>query len=472
MSARPVHETNIHDAIPVEFSILQTSICFMKFTIEAAEKKKYLDTLRPIEPSVLERVMKKFQLDWNYHSNNLEGNSLSFGETKALLLHNITAQGKPLKDHIEITGHNEAIELMLDVVKGNRPLTEHFIREIHTLLLKQPYSVNALTPDGLPSRKTVLPGVYKSTPNHVRTASGELFRFAEPEETPAKMHDLVTWYRNKSDSGGVHPVLLAAEFHYRFVRIHPFDDGNGRTARILMNFILMQHDYPPVIIRTEDKQAYFSALQQADGGALEPFIEYVAQNLVRSLDIMLRAIQGESIDDPDDFDKEIALLEQKLRTTGKPAKVFKSKEVLQDFFQGTLLPLATELDQATALFNRFYARTAMTVWFDNTGLSYTDIIKQPDHINQTITDFCKEIKLNKEFQAFTYPSFAEFNYTSSLVCRFYETRYIIQDERGESRFENLYSEPLSENERKELIQNLRNQHKSMLETKLSERPEE
>src|SRR5690606_29582399 len=132
------------------------------------------------------RIMQKFRLDWNYHSNKLEGNSLTYGETKALLLFGITAQGKPLKDHFEITGHNEAINWVLEILKGDYPLTEHFIRELHKLILKEPYQVDAVSPEGLPTKRWITIGQYKTTPNHVKTKTGEIFYFATPEETPAK----------------------------------------------------------------------------------------------------------------------------------------------------------------------------------------------------------------------------------------------------------------------------------------------
>lgn len=125
--------------------------------------KEQLDKLRPIDKEQEERIMQKFRLDWNYHSNKLEGNSLTYEETKALLLFNITAQGKPLKDHFEITGHNEAINWVIDIVKGEYPLTESFIRNLHTLLLKESYEVDAITPGGKPTKKKINVGTYKTT---------------------------------------------------------------------------------------------------------------------------------------------------------------------------------------------------------------------------------------------------------------------------------------------------------------------
>lgn len=275
--------------------------------------KTELEALRPLDAEREGRIMQKFRLDWNYHSNHLEGNSLTYGETKALILFGITAQGKPLKDHLEMTGHNEAIKWIEEVVKEERPLTENFIRQLHELLLKEPYQVDALTPNGQPTKKWIQIGQYKSSPNNVVTVTGEIFYFATPEETPSMMHDLLAWYRSEKEKNELHPLQLAALFHYRFIRIHPFDDGNGRTARILMNFILLQHRLPPVIIKTEDKLHYFAALRQADAGLLEPFIEYIGENLERSLDLMVRGARGEPVEEFEDIEKELTLLYQQAK---------------------------------------------------------------------------------------------------------------------------------------------------------------
>lgn len=284
----------------------------MEAIVQAVALKTELDTLRPIDSEKEKRIMQKFRLDWNFHSNHLEGNSLNYGETKALLLFGITAQGKPLKDHFEITGHNEAIDWVIDMVKRNRSMTENFIRELHQLLLKESYEVNAITPDGKPTKRKIAVGKYKTMPNHVKTITGEMFYFASPEETPAKMHDLLAWFTEKITQKNVNPILVAAEFHYKFIRIHPFDDGNGRTARILMNFILMQFQFPPVIIKTEDKANYFAALQLADAGNIEAFIEYIAKNLVHSLEIMIAGANGEDIEE-DEVAKKIKELEQRIK---------------------------------------------------------------------------------------------------------------------------------------------------------------
>ena len=245
---------------------MQTFIKTIKIRLYECVRKsrktqRRIRQLRPLDAEAEARIMQKFRLDWNYHSNNLEGNSLTYGETKALIFFGITAQGKPLKDHFEITGHNEAINWILEIVKGETALTETFIRQLHTLLLKETSYKEAKTSEGKPTRRKIEVGKYKTQPNHVVTVTGETFYFATPEETPAKMQELVEWFRKEKEKADVNPIILAALFHYRFIRIHPFDDGNGRVARILMNFILMQFGYPPVIIKTEDKENYYAVLR-------------------------------------------------------------------------------------------------------------------------------------------------------------------------------------------------------------------
>jgi len=258
-----------------------------------------LDALRPLAPEQQARVMQRFRLDWNYNSNALEGNSLTLGETRSLLLHGLTADGKPLRDHLDIRGHNEAILALEEVVRDERPLTEQFIRELHQLTLGEPHYKPAQTPDGLPTRKRVVPGQYKTAPNNVLTATGEMFYFASPEETPAQMTDLLAWYRRETEHPTLHPVALAAEFHYRFVRIHPFDDGNGRLSRLLMNLVLMRHGYPMTVIQNADRNRYLAALAQADAGEPEPFLRFIGEAVEVSLRLMLRAAKGEPLDGPD-----------------------------------------------------------------------------------------------------------------------------------------------------------------------------
>jgi Fic family protein len=210
---------------------------------KADELKSELDKKRPLKPDVEERVLQKLRLWWNYHSNAIEGNKYTLGETEVVVMHGLTAKGKPLKDYLDITGHNEAITYLLGLVRGEDRLTEAAIRKLHEILLIKPYEVAAVTPTGEPTKKLVKLGHYKTEPNHVQTGTGEIHYYASPEDTPALMHKLVSWYQSDPFKK-THPIEVAAKFHHEFTAIHPFDDGNGRLSRLLMNLVLMKKGVP------------------------------------------------------------------------------------------------------------------------------------------------------------------------------------------------------------------------------------
>jgi Fic family protein len=441
----------------------------MEVLRQVAELKMRLDELRPLNKEQEAIVMQKFRLDWNFHSNKIEGNSLSYGETKALILFGITAQGKPLKDHIEITGHNEAIKWIEELVHQDFPITEAFIRQLHSLLLKESYEVSAITPDGQPTKKQIQVGQYKSTPNHVLTKTGEIFRFATPEETPAKMHDLIEWFRTRQNESDLSPVLVAAEFHYRFIRIHPFDDGNGRLARILMNLILMQYGFPPVIIKTEDKAAYYSALQQADAGIFEPFVEYIAQNEIRSLDIMIRGAKGESIEEPDDLDKELALLEHKLKSVvNQPNEGIKSKKAILNLCNSSLKRLFDEVIDGSKPFLRFYPYFLNDIYINkNSAIFYYPPSENTFEqiLEERITEFTDSIALHSHFSTSGLNQIgkSDFYYNSNLKIDFKNKSYVVNDE-----VEKPYNEQLSDSEVKLIVRKELRKHKEFIESKINE----
>jgi len=452
----------------------------MEAIVQALALKEQLDTLRPIDVEQEKRIMQKFRLDWNYHSNHLEGNSLNYGETRALLLFGITAQGKPLKDHFEITGHNEAIDWVIDMVKGNRSLTENFIRELHQLLLKEPYEVDAITPEGKPTKRKIAVGQYKTMPNHVKTVTGEMFYFATPEETPAKMYDLLVWYNEKVTQQDFNPILVAAEFHYKFIRIHPFDDGNGRTARILMNFILMQFHYPPVIVKTEDKANYFAALQLADVGNIEAFIEYIAQNLVRSLEIMISGANGEDIEDEDDIDKEIALLEQRLNSYKNNDNNIKSAENIKRLLV-IVEKIVRILKSKSLLFSKMYNTSEFDIIINvkSDKLEYIgNEYKLKDFLKKSILNSGIEkinwIEIKSKFKDFKNTNFYAFSYDSSIYFYLREgVKYDVSlDFLKNLIFEKTYGDEINDIEINEIVKLELKRHKNFIEQKIAEKEKE
>ena len=274
--------------------------------------KRDLDKLRPLPTDVIARIGQKLRFESNYHSNAIEGNTLTFGETRNLILHGLTARGKPMRDHLDINGHDSAVTSVEDAISNNYALTEVFIRNLHRILLKEPYKVEAIDQDGRRVTRTISIGDYKTTPNNVKTSTGETYYFTPPEQVKPAMSDLIDWYRAQ-ENRGEHPIVIAATFHYRFVRIHPFDDGNGRMARLLMNMILIKHGYTVALIRQEHRDQYLRQLEQVDKTEnLAEFIDYIANCCEYSLNLYLKAARGEPIEDFADIDREITLFKQSL----------------------------------------------------------------------------------------------------------------------------------------------------------------
>lgn len=353
---------------------------------QAVELKAQLDALRPLDLEQEKRIWQKFRFDWNYHSNNIEGNSLTFGETKSLLLHNITAQGKSLKDHIEITGHNEAIDALVDLTRGDAPLTESFLRQLHELILRERYQVDAITPEGAPTRRWIEVGQYKTGQNHVQTVTGEIFRFAEPMNVPGKMHTLLQTINELQAPSSAEVVFVAAKAHYDFVLIHPFDDGNGRMARLLMNLILIKYGFPPAIIKTQDKQQYFSALRQADGGQLDVFVEYIAGCVCASLQIMLAGARGESVEEPDEQDRKIKMLARMIEGKAGKLSATRTVEALDTLFEHSFVPLARRLSEAAKKFEPIYSNVEKHSYVDSEDISGSAFEIELADIQKRITE--------------------------------------------------------------------------------------
>ena len=189
--------------------------------------KAELDAMRPLNKERDARAMQKFRLWWTYHSNAIEGNSLTQGETEVFLMEGLTAKGKPIKDHLDLQGHSDAVNFLTSLVKDAQPVTESDIRGLHRILLVNPYPVPALTPEGAPTTKMVAIGEYKTSPNHVRTRTGEIHYDATPEETPMKMRELIEWFREEVSRKEMHLVETSRGFTIGSRRFIPLTTGTG-----------------------------------------------------------------------------------------------------------------------------------------------------------------------------------------------------------------------------------------------------
>ena len=284
--------------------------------------------LQPLKESDQRRLDQKFMLEFNYNSNHLEGNTLTYGQTEFLLMFGKVVDNANMKDLEDMKASNVGLKMIkLEAEDRGRPLSETFIRNLHHTLLREDYEERREYPDGTVRTYTVHAGIYKTRPNSVRTVTNETFEYASPEETPALMTDLVQWYNEEEWKKELSAIELATLFHYRYIRIHPFEDGNGRVSRLLVNYILHRHGYPMIVVKSADKTNYLTALNRCDisvgpvpaDGAhasieqILPFVDYLSSCLERALLISIRAAKGENIAEEDDFEKQLKIIERNSR---------------------------------------------------------------------------------------------------------------------------------------------------------------
>jgi Fic family protein len=211
------------------------------------QNKAELDRLRQLLPHGLSNLEHADDLELTYTSNAIEGNTLSAAETMLVIEQGITIGGKPLKDHLEAVDHYDALRYVRTLARQGTSLTESDVRTLHGLIVRRS------NPD--------IAGRYANQGRYVMTENGR-HTFPSPAEVPSLMGDFAAWLR---DTANTPAAAFAA--HHRLVDIHPFNDGNGRTARLLMNLLLIRGGYPPVAVRPEDRLAYIHSLQQAQAQA-------------------------------------------------------------------------------------------------------------------------------------------------------------------------------------------------------------
>ena len=328
------------------------------------------NSLLPMSPENQCRWDKKVRLEFNYNSNHIEGNTLTYGETELLLLFDETHGSRPMREYEEMKAHDVAFQKIKEwAADTETPLTEQDIKNLNQIILVQPFWKDAITPDGQPTRRQITVGNYKTQPNSVHLPNGELFEYTAPQEVPIRMQELMEWYHDKQAT--LHPVTLAAMFHYKFVCIHPFDDGNGRVSRLLMNYVLLAHKLPPVVIKSSDKQDYLHALHLADTGQNEAFIRYIAEQVVSSLEMAIKAAKGESIEEPDDLDKEIALLTRQLQHQ----ETYKTPQQVLNVFHWAQQKLLSPCEAVLQKFDKLFQEKKEIKKVNNKEIEEEDIFK-------------------------------------------------------------------------------------------------
>lgn len=236
------------------------------------EKKKILDSKRPLPKETLKSLEENFKLELTYNSNAIEGNTLTLKETK-VVLEGITVGGKTMREHVEAINHKEAIDFLESLIDEDNELTEFDIKNIHQIVLKEIDNNNA--------------GKYRT---HNVIISGAKHIPPESIIVPELMEKLI--YRYYEWKEKYHPIIVSALLHAEFVKIHPFIDGNGRTARLLMNFEAIKNGYSPIIIKADKRHEYYEALDKgAISGDYTDFVKIVAKEEEEMLDLYLKLLK-------------------------------------------------------------------------------------------------------------------------------------------------------------------------------------
>ncbi|MGB1310595.1 MAG: Fic family protein [Leucothrix sp.] len=291
-----------------------------------SSKKSQLDAFRPLPPELVINLDDWFKVELTYTSNAIEGNTLTRQETALVVEKGLTVSGKSLNEHLEAHNHAKALDYVNQLVgKPSSSITESDILEIHHLILRSIDDANA--------------GRYRSVPVRI---SGSLVVLPNHMKVPRLMTGFVEAIRDKANS--LHPVELAIFAHYELVTVHPFADGNGRTARLLMNLILMQNGYPPAIISKRQRARYIKSLEQAQlGGSRVEFDKLIAKAVDKSLDIYLKAAKGEDAPQP--------VNKTKLLKIGELAKLTsQSVPTIRYWTSRDLLVIASKTDKGYALY--------------------------------------------------------------------------------------------------------------------------
>lgn len=235
------------------------------------QKKQRLDSLRPLPKDAVKKIIEDIRLRHTFHSDAIEGNTLTLQETKLVLEEGITIGGKPLKDHIEAKNDAEAFDLMMELVRSKKRISQEMIQHIHEFVM------NGLInhPGQYRSQNVKITGAKNSPPSYL------------------KIVKLMDEYISNIQTLHLQPIKKAAFIHHEFVRIHPFIDGNGRVARLLTNFYLLKNGFPPIVIQKQERKKYYKTLHKADLGDLSDFATFLASVVHESIQYYLSSFIDE-----------------------------------------------------------------------------------------------------------------------------------------------------------------------------------
>ena len=254
-----------------------------------ARKKTQLDRYRPLPQETVRRLNDDLRVFLTYHSNAIEGNTLSLRETQMVIEYGVTIDGHPLREYLEATNHAEAYSYMITLVEKRTPITHETILTLHSMVMDK-----ILEPKGL----------FRTVPVYIRGAN---MTPPPASQVESLMREWVVWIDGEGKD--YEPVIRAAIAHHGFEAVHPFLDGNGRVGRLLLNLMLMREGYPPALLLRDWRVRYIQALDTANTGNYSPLANIIGQAVEAGLDLYLEAC-SDMITSPGDAYQPLSVLAQ------------------------------------------------------------------------------------------------------------------------------------------------------------------
>ncbi|XLS30295.1 Fic family protein [Flavobacteriaceae bacterium M23B6Z8] len=417
-----------------------------------------------IDGDTLNKINYKLRLDWNYYSNRMEGGTLTRPETKQVMA-GVSVASKPLNDVKEMSGHDKAVQQILHIAKGNLRISESRIKAMHKLIMSED-----------DEQKEALIGEWKEKNNEVINYKNEKQVFLDHKEVPERIHELLNQTNAELDAyfdpkkKSRHPLYIATDFHLDYLYIHPFYDGNGRTARLLTNLILISCGYPPIIITDSNKEVYYRLISdvQTYGTDKELFYSFMGKCLQETQQLILDALTGKDISEEDDFDKEVALLKNQLGSDENDIKMVLEDIDLHQFLDENFLPVLKGVLKKAKKLEELFMKIQVSLRLGSSGetasleeaeTTFHKFIKQMDKIS------AYEFNLEVDLLHFVKNSVNDFSIRWKFEITFNSVSYTTSFDSKDDymKWVKPYHQNLTSTEQKEIIEAFG--HKSLHEIK-------
>lgn len=432
------------------------------------------NALLPLPKIVEERINQKFIVAYNYNSNLLEGNGLTYMQTELFLMSGQTKGSAKLSDYVKASAHNNALKKIVSASKRkNYSLTEDFVKELYKTLTSGPAINEYAMDDGclMDYMEHSFTVSYKRKNNAILTPEGHTIHFASVSDTPKLMSELVAWYNAESQAGKLHPIELAALLHYKFLCIHPFPDANGRIARLLVNFTLLKNDYPMIVIHCEDKDEYHRALAEsnhvvgstgireakANADDVSRLSELFTRLTINSFESCFKIVNGDDAVLYDELHRRISTLHKRLDVTinRDDVKLAYSKPAVKSVVERTIVPLLKTWEEYLSEFDLLIYNRKSYMSIDGYEQNYEyDFLSLADnlvhldripeeniHLSLYITGI-RNTNKNKNSKPI---------YGGEIRITFYKSVYEIRNSANETIYTKLYHQGLDEAETEEIM---------------------